>query len=328
MPDMDDPAEKAYDAAALDRLLRDQSGVVSRAQIHGVGGAPHDLERLLRRRSLSRLLPGVFIDHTGEPTWLQRAWGGCLYYAPAALCGSSGLRAVAGPGWRRHDDAGPVHVAIDLARRRGDVPGYRVRRMAGLDAKVQWNTSPPRVRVEESALDLAVEQETRFATIGVLADVCQSRRTTAQRILEVDQRRPRLADRAWLCAVLADLAGGSCSVLEQGYLERVERAHALPTGNRQRPGTSELGGVLRDVDYAPIPCLVELDGRLFHDSAGQRDRDLDRDLDAAVDGRRTVRLGWGQVFDRPCRTASRVARFFQHHGWTGTPSRCGPDCRL
>lgn len=325
---MSQPIENGLDADALDLLLRDQSGVVSRSQLHGLGAAPHDIERLLRQRSLARVLPGVYVNHTGDPTWVQRAWAGCLYYEPAALTGLSALRAVAGPGWRRHDDGGPIHVAIDRTRRREDVSGYRVRRVSGVEAKAQWNTSPPRVRIEEAALEVAGQQPTRFAMIGVLADVCQSRRTTAQRILEAAQRRPRLRDRAWLCDVLADIAAGACSVLEHAYLEQVERAHDLPVAERQRPASSELGGVLRDVDYHPLPCVVELDGRVFHDTAGQRDRDLDRDLDAAIDGRRTVRLGWGQVFDRPCRTAARIAALLAQRGWTGTPTRCGPDCRL
>ncbi|WP_235734930.1 hypothetical protein [Nocardioides alcanivorans] len=35
-----------------------------------------------------------------------------------------------------------------------------------------------------------------------------------------------------------------------------------------------------------------------HTGAEARDRDLERDLDAAVDGLAGVRLGWGQVFSR------------------------------
>ena len=35
---------------------------------------------------------------------------------------------------------------------------------------------------------------------------------------------------------------------------------------------------------------MELDGRLFHDTTEQRDRDFDRDLDVAADGSSTLRL--------------------------------------
>ena len=84
----------------------------------------------------------------------------------------------------------------------------------------------------------------------------------------------------------------------------------------------------RDVDYDELGLVVELDGRLFHDSATRRDADLDRDLDAAVAGRSSVRLSWGQVLDRPCRTAGRIADLLQARGWAGAAVRCGPDCPL
>ena len=45
----------------------------------------------------------------------------------------------------------------------------------------------------------------------------------------------------------------------------------------------------RDVEYDDF--VVELDGRLFHDDTAARDRDLERDLDAAVEGKDTIRLG-------------------------------------
>ena len=83
--------------------------------------------------------------------------------------------------------------------------------------------------------------------------------------------------------------------------------------------------VYRDHEYDD-GLVVELDGRLFHDSAGQRDRDLERDLDAALDGLETLRLGWAQVTDRSCATAGKVARLLVRRGWTGRPRRCGPAC--
>ncbi|MGI8522565.1 MAG: hypothetical protein ACR2K3_04535 [Nocardioides sp.] len=60
------------------RLLAVQSGVVSRAQVLAAGGTDADLARLVRRRELVRLHEGVFVDHTGQPTWQQRAWAAVL----------------------------------------------------------------------------------------------------------------------------------------------------------------------------------------------------------------------------------------------------------
>ena len=88
------------------------------------------------------------------------------------------------------------------------------------------------------------------------------------------------------------------------------------------PTVSQSRAVYRDVQYRSQGLVVELDGRLFHDNASARDRDLDRDLDAAVDGLLSVRLGWGQVFARPCETAQRIGRLLGARGWSGTITLC------
>lgn len=51
-----------------------------------------------------------------------------------------------------------------------------------------------------------------------------------------------------------------------------------------------------------------------------------RASDLAAQARVWVRLGWGQVFDSPCRTAGKVARVLALRGWTGRPVACGPGC--
>jgi len=309
------------------RLPAEQSGVISRRQVLAHGGRPADIQRALRRRELVRLLPGVFVDHTGEPTWVQRAWGGVLFYEPAVLAGMSALRAAAGPGWRRHSDHWPIEVAVDLSRSVRPIAGYRPRRRAHLDEHALWNIGPPRLRVEQATLDVASTRATDLEAVAVLADIVQQRRTTALRLIGALDAHGRIARRAWLSDVLHDIAEGTCSVLEHGYLQQVERAHGLPPASRQQsPDTGPR--VYRDVLYAEYDQAVELDGRLFHDSADDRDADLDRDLDAAVARLGTVRLGWGQVFGRPCRTAARIAGLLQVRGWRGSPTPCGPKCDL
>ena len=71
-----------------------------------------------------------------------------------------------------------------------------------------------------------------------------------------------------------------------------------------------------------LDVIFELDGRLFHTSTLARDHDMDRDLDAAVAGTETIRLSYGQVFDRPCRTARKIAAVLARHGWGGRPRPC------
>ncbi len=311
----------------MDRMaevLARQSGVVSRRQLLDLGCAPHDIRRLLRRRELVVCSPGVYLDHTGSPTWLQRAWSGVLALWPAALCHESALQ-VAGVGAARRRPGPFLDVAVDRDRSPRPPFGVRLHRLADLDSRVHWHLSPPRVRLEEAAIDVASEARDDFTAVAVLADAVQSRRTTAARMEQALAGRSRIARRQFLGGVLADVGQGTCSVLEHGYLTRIERPHGLPTARRQ-VRESPRGAVYRDVAYCDLGRFVELDGRLFHDSAADRDRDLERDLEVALDGRVTVRLGWGQVFGRPCRTAVRLGRWLRAGGWDGVARGC-PECR-
>jgi len=309
----------------LGELMTLQAGVISRRQVLRAGRSDHDIRRFLRRREWALVHDGVYVDHTGPLTWLQRAWAAVLFVWPAALCHHSALRASDGPGRRDHDDRGPIHVAVDHGRRVQPPDGVVVHRLADLDSKAQWNGSPPRLRVEDAALDVAAEAPTDFEAISVLADAVQSRRTTAARLLEALGRRSRIARRRLLLTVLEDVRLGACSALEHAYLTRVERPHGLPTANRQVRASSR-NPTYRDVVYDSHALVVELDGRLFHDNARARDRDLDRDLDGAVDGLTTIRIGWGQAVGRPCVTARKVGSVLNRLGWDGTITPC-PQCR-
>jgi hypothetical protein len=309
----------------LTELLELQDGVIARWQAIELGCTPNDIRRKLRGREWASVFPGVYVNHTGPLTWQQRAWAAVQLAWPAALCHSTAIRAADGPGRRGFDEAAPLHVAVDRDRKFVADPAQIVaHRVAGLKGKVNWNLRPPRVRIEHAVLDVAAEAEDDFAAIETLSNAVQSRRTTAPRIRAVLDERPRIPRRAFLASVLGDIADGTCSVLEHGYLTKVERPHGLPSADRQLSGSAR-GPVYRDVTYVAQALVVELDGRLFHDNAAARDKDLDRDLDAAIDGLSTVRVGWGQVYRRPCRTAERIGRLLQQSGWAGVPTRC-PSC--
>ena len=311
-------------AADIRTLLGQQDGVVSRQQALASGLAPHDVRRLLRRRDWVTVHPGVYIAHTGPLTWSQRAWAAVLWAWPAALWGRTSLAALERPAVPTSPE--PLHVVVNRHRSGLRPPAGVVVHHAGrLDTAVLWNASPPRTRVEEAALDAATSAS-EVEAVAVLSRCIQRRWTTSDRLILALSRRGRIPRRRWMSDVLADLGAGTCSVLEHGFLSRVERPHRLPRAERQRPAWSSQGLVYRDADYGPV--LVELDGRLFHDSALARDRDLERDLDAAVDGRASLRLGWGQVFDRPCSTAMKLAVVMRLRGVDLKPQPCGPSCAI
>jgi very-short-patch-repair endonuclease len=302
----------------LTQLMQQQAGVVSRRQALDAGMQHHDIRRLLRRNEWARVHAGVYIDHTGPLTWIQRAWAAVLYAAPAALCLESALS----------NDGFPIHIAVSRDRAMLVEPaGVRIHHLSHFEERVLWNMGPPRVRYEEAALDAACRTPNDVDAIALLANACQSRRTTAARLLRTLDSRQRLRRRQWLRAVLRDIDDGTCSVLEHGYLNRVERVHGLPRAVRQKRSTSTVGVCYRDAEYGQR-LVVELDGRMFHDSAAARNQDYERDLDAAVDGRSTVRLSYHQVFDRPCRTAAKIAQVLRRHGIPVSGRSCGPRCEF
>lgn len=299
-------------------VLRQQDGVVSRRQALDAGLQDYEIRRLLRRNEWARVHVGVYVNHTGPLTWSQRAWAAVLYAAPAALCFESALG----------NESSPIHVAVARHRTKLAEPeGVRIHHLANLRERVLWNVGPPRMRYDEAALDIACRAASELDAIAALANACQSRRTTAQRLLQVLDSRGRVRRRRWLRAVLLDIADGTCSVLEHGYLVRVERPHGLPRATRQKRSTSSIGVCYRDAEYDE-QLVVELDGRVYHDSAARRDADFERDLDAAVDGHSTVRLSYAQVFDRPCQTASKIALVLQRHGIAVVGRPCGPGCEF
>lgn len=304
------------------KILREQDGLISRQQLLAGELRQHDIERMLRRRELAVVHPGVYVEHTGPLTWQQRAWSAVLYAWPAALTHDSALRAAEGPGRRQRTD-GVIQVVVDWQRQLDGPAGVRVRRRRDFAALVQWNLGPPRIRYDDAIIDVAADAPCDLDAVAALADACGSRRTTAQRLLHSLHQRQRVRRRAWLESILDDVTQGTCSVLEHGYLDLVERAHALPKGRRQASHRHHGATVYRDVDYDGL--VVELDGRLFHDSTQARDHDLERDLDAAIDGAETIRLGYGQVFERGCATAAKLGVVLRRRGWDGQPASC-PDC--
>jgi hypothetical protein len=297
----------------LEMILKDQDRIVSRRQALDAGLSRAALEWKLRCGRWVTVHPGVYAAQTGRLTWQQRAWAAVLLYWPAALSHESALG--------RETD--PVHVAVDEARHLVERPGIKLHRVRGFRERVFWNLTPPRIQYEHAVWDVA-EQADELGAIAALADACRSKRTWPSRLAEVLASRARHRGRTWFEALLRDLAEGTCSVLEQRWLEE-ERLHGLPVGRRQKPATAPGRRMFRDVEYEGLGFLVELDGRLGHDTTEERDRDFERDLDAAVDRLETVRLGYGQVMTRGCSTAAKVARVLRRRGWAGEFVRC-PDC--
>ena len=216
----------------LDATTKHQDGLISRRQALGHGLSVVEIKRRLRRRDWVAVHPGVYVNHTGKLTWRQRAWAAVLAAGPgAALRLDSALRAHEGPGRKQFDDS-VIHVAVPHGRRllvaggratppdRGPLIAGPVEQDTALH---QVRRHRPRPRLPRDGADLGGRARRR---------VRQPADHRARLRDRLDGRK-RIAQRDWLRSVLSDVADGTCSVLEHGYLDLVERPHGLPGGTRQ-----------------------------------------------------------------------------------------------
>jgi very-short-patch-repair endonuclease len=310
----DPRARRALEFAAtqLAVTMVQRHGVVSRAALTAAGLTRPDIDRLMRRRGLTQVHRRVYVDHTGPLTFDQRVWAAVLAVEPAVVCGPTLIAP--------DPEAKLIHVAVDASRTVVTPEGVRVHRVRGLDAVAQWKAAPPRMRREDAVLMLVDEAESELDVVRLLTDAARDRAIGVTRLREAEQRRSRLQRRAFVDALLDDIATGVESVLEHAYLTRVERAHGLPRATRQVLRRTERGRQFRDLEYDEHGLVVELDGQR-HDSFDAQGRDADRDLADQAGGRRVVRLRWRQVVGDPCRTAVSLSSVM---GCRVRP--CGPAC--
>lgn len=302
-----------------------QAGVVTRRQVLTAGMAPAELQRRLRRGEFASLMSGVYATFTGPLPPPSRVWAALLYAGPgAAVAGRSAL-------WlHRLVDALPatVEVAIPPSRRVVAQPGVRILVRRRLDREVHPAVDPPRLRLEPAVLDVVDGLTRPQDVVALVLRATQRRHTTPDRLAAALAARPRHAWRRLLGDVLADAADGVQSVLERRYLHDVERAHGLPRGRRnERERSAGDSSRYRDVRHRAYRVIVELDGREAHPPELTY-RDRQRDVDQVLRGETVLRFGWAEVAADPCGTAAAVAVALHLGGWRGTPSRCGPTCRL
>ncbi len=230
--------EDERDAAQhlLEFYRQAQEGVFSRAQLRECLIAKHDIERMLRRRKLRRVHPRVYIDHTGPLTRRQREWAALLYAEPAALC------------WRLGDrDSEVIHVAVPHDRQVRPLVGLRIHRVRGFQQMVDGRRLPA-LDLAHDALCMAHEAETELDAVAVVAAAVAAK-VSGRRLRAALQQHHSLRRRRFVATLIDDVAEGTDSVLQHGYLVHVERPHGLPPLRRQARRTSSRGTECRDGEY-------------------------------------------------------------------------------
>jgi very-short-patch-repair endonuclease len=289
---------------AIARLATRQHGLVTLAQLRGLGLGDRAVQQRAARGKLHRLHRGVYavghsvLSHDG--CWL----GAVLACGPDAVL--SHRSAAAAWGIRRSDR---TRIDVTTPRRgRTAPPGVQIHRVRSLASDdVTHHRGIPITTVARTLVDLADVLELHALERAV-------HESEVLRLLDmraVDDTLTRANGRRGVTPLRAALAeppvGPTRSALEDRFLALV-RSAALPL--RRLNSSIALGDRRFEVDclWPSERVVVELDGEDVHLTRRAFQSDRVKDLALAADGYVVVRLTWQQVTRAGNRVVDQLSR--------------------
>jgi len=305
--------------------LQSQSQVLSRQQAQDAGWADRAIDRRLRSGTWQRLHRGTYAMFTGDVSRQAKLWAAILRAGPGAALSHETAAEVHG---LTDKPKSQIHISVPAQRnpsRLRRIPGVIIHRSRCLVPEWQPPWQLPRTTVEDTVLDLIAAARTFDDAYGWIAQAVGRQLTSPQSLSKALAARRRIRWRGWITAAIEDAADGVHSPLERHYVHGVERAHRLPTAQRQAKRRHGSGNRYLDNLYEEFGVSVELDGVAAHPAEG-RWQDTHRDNANLAQGTETLRYGWPDATMHRCRTALEVATVLRRHGWTGTLRPCSPTC--
>jgi hypothetical protein len=242
-------------------LLASQRGVLCRAQVLSQGVTAEALRWRIRPGGpWQRMLPGVYLTVTGEPTQAQREVAALLYAGqPSIITGPAALA--------RHHIKGPAAVNVDVL-----VPDGREHVSQGF-VVIHRTRRMPRSWTVDRALRYALPARAVVDTVSALTSLAEARTVVAsavqQRRCSIDQIVTELRERhrtgnALLRAVLAEVADGTDSAAEGDLRDLI--------GNSDLPAPFYNPTLFLDGKFLARPdawwpqaaVAVEVDSKEFH----------------------------------------------------------------
>ena len=299
-----------------------QSGVVDHSQVERAGFSNRAVAYRLKSGKWRRMHRGVYATFTGPVHREAKLWAAVRRAGPGAMLSHQTAAEVHGlldkPGAK-------IHITVPTNRRPGQhkpIRGVVIHRSSqSLAARLpEWRL--PCTRLEDTVLDLVATAKTFDEAYSWLSRALSERLVTAGMLRAALATRKRIRWRALLTEAIADADSGIHFPLERRYARDVERAHGLPTAQRQARRT--IGGKTHYKDnwYPDYGICVELNGAAYH-PPGQILRDQRRDnVNLAVDDARTYRFTLVDLTEKACESAAMVAASLLRHGWQGQPHPC------
>lgn len=268
------PRKAEFDRKQLDRILREQQSVVTRAQAFACGMSRSVVQvRIAPPGPWQRVLPGVYLAHTGGITQYQREMAALLYAGPASLI--TGPAAV-----RRHGlssaGADGVDLLIPAGLRRQNSTFVRVHRTERMPERMLVTG---KIRFAEAPRAVADAARLLTRLDDVRAVVCEAvqRRACTVADLAAELAAGPSAGSARLREALAEIADGVRSVAEIQFRDLILRS-GLPRPMFNARLFAPDGTFIAMVDawWPEAGVAAEVDSRAYHLSAADQDRTTDR----------------------------------------------------
>jgi very-short-patch-repair endonuclease len=270
---------------SIDRLLQAGSGVAAREQfVRAVGRASFDDE--VRRGQLTAVFPRAYARpwDADQPDVRRRA-------ALVSVGGDAALSHLTGLGlWALPTPTdGALHVTAYNPRHPRGVPGELVVHRTLLPLDAREIDGLPVVRPEVAAV-MSWPLLTGSDQRAPLIEGVRRRVLSPQRAAALTEKMIWLKGVRQLRELIALLLAGCESELELWGYTDVFNVPGLDDANRQRVVRVGDRTYRLDMAYEAERLAVELDGRAYHASPAQWERDIARDLALATIGWQTIRL--------------------------------------
>jgi hypothetical protein len=284
-------------------LVGIQRGVLSRQQAIALGISEDGIRHRIRPGGpWQRLLPGVYLTATGQPTWEQYETAALLYAGPDAVL--TGLAAL-----RHHEVRGVRPRTIDVLipderqrASRGIVVMHRTRRMpAQCYCNHTLRFAPAERAVADAARGIGRLSDLR----AIVAGTVQQRKCTAEQLV-AEVREGDMRGSARLRAVLAEVVAGIRSVPE-AELRQLVLAARLPSP-LYNP-TLLLGGEFLakpDAWWPDAGVAVEVDSEEWHLLPADWDATLRRHDRMTAAGIRVLHVTPRWLREQPAEVAATI----------------------
>ena len=292
-----------YDHQAVVELLRRQQDVIARTQAFERGLGREQVRYLLRDGGpWQRLLPGVYVAHTGSPSADQRELSALLYAGPrAVLTGPASLRRF-GLDVPRAD---VVDVLVPANVQKHDVRFVRVHRTSRLPRGFCVAGEVRYAFVPRAVADASRELTDIGDVRAVVAGAVQRRMCSIGHLVEELDHGPKQGS-ALLRRALAEVADGVRSAAE-GQLRALIMRSGLPMpmfNPRLFAGRAFLA--VPDCWWPDVGVAAEVDSRAWHLSPRGWESTLARHARMAAVGIIVLHFAPGQIYTERTEVAGLI----------------------